>query len=75
MGTDQPANQEMVDGYLDGRNADTPEPSANRSQSYRHGWQVGRAEIERRRLGKCDEVRERADNAMRADAANAMPLI
>jgi hypothetical protein len=33
---------EMQDGYADGRKPDSPEPSANRSASYRHGFQMGR---------------------------------
>jgi hypothetical protein len=41
------ANEEMVNGYLDGRDPTSPEPSANRSWSYRHSFAVGRAEIEK----------------------------
>jgi len=33
---------EMKEGYRDGLDPDSPEPSANRSASYRHGFQVGR---------------------------------
>jgi len=35
---------EFADGYFDGRNTDTPEPSGNRSRAYQHSWGVGRAE-------------------------------
>lgn len=69
------ANADMVSGYLDGRDKDAPPPSANRSASYCHGFNVGRAEIERRRLGAFDAVRKAADDAMKADAANSMPAI
>ncbi len=34
----RPANEEMVQGYLDGWDLDNPEPSDNRSWSYRHGF-------------------------------------
>jgi hypothetical protein len=34
--------QEMVDGYRDGHDLDAPEPSQNRSRSYRHGFANGR---------------------------------
>lgn len=36
------AEDEMVEGYRDGRSADNPEPSGNRSRAYRHGFQSGR---------------------------------
>ncbi len=42
------ANQEMVEGYRDGFDLDNPEPSDNRSHSYRHGFANGRAD----KLGK-----------------------
>lgn len=38
-------SDEFVEGYRDGRNPDSPEPSANRSHSYRHSFAVGRAEL------------------------------
>jgi hypothetical protein len=36
---------EFVAGSLDGRNPDSPEPSANRHPAYRHSWEVSRAEV------------------------------
>ena len=36
---------EHMEGYRDGRNPDTPEPSANRSWCYRHSFTIGRMEI------------------------------
>ena len=39
---------EMTDGYFDGRDPDSPEPSINRSASYRHGFQMGRDDLSRR---------------------------
>lgn len=39
------ANEEMIQGYRDGFNPDTPEPSGNRSHSYRHGFKAGRNDI------------------------------
>lgn len=44
----QPADQleqDFADGYRDGRTANCPEPSDNRSHAYRHSFAVGRAEI------------------------------
>jgi len=34
----------MLEGYLDGFNLDSPEPSQNRSLSYQHGFANGRAD-------------------------------
>ena len=36
------SEDEMVQGYLDGLDLDNPEPSDNRSSSYRHGFSNGR---------------------------------
>ncbi len=41
---EQAANDEMVEGYMDGLDLDNPEPSDNRSHSYRHGFRNGRAD-------------------------------
>lgn len=38
------ADNEMLQGYFDGRNLDNPEPSANRTRSYRHGFRAGRSD-------------------------------
>lgn len=63
------ANDEMLEGYRDGRNLDNPEPSDNRSHSYRHGFANGRAD----KLGKpafptAQVARVLGDAAMRKDA-------
>ena len=38
-----PEDREFMEGYFDGRDPDSPQPSANRSHAYRHSWAVGRA--------------------------------
>jgi hypothetical protein len=66
----KPANAEMVEGYMDGYNPDAPEPSANRSYSYRHGFAVARAERHGKApLADYDTLTAMADAAMRADEA------
>ncbi len=40
--SERPANDEMIQGYRDGLDPNNPEPSANRSHSYRHGFANGR---------------------------------
>lgn len=45
--TDRPANDDMVDGYLDGFKDDRlefPESLSIRGASYKHGWLKGRDE-------------------------------
>lgn len=67
--TGRPANDEMVRGYMDGRDPDNPEPSANRSASYRHGFGSGRADLGAPSRGTFDEILRMADAAMDADEA------
>lgn len=43
--TREELDQEFLDGYRDGRDAHSPRPNNNRSQAYRHSWNVGRAEL------------------------------
>ncbi len=66
----RPANDEMLQGYMDGFDLDNPEPSYNRSHSYRHGFANGRAD----KNGKpafptADVARVMADIAMDKDAS------
>lgn len=62
------AMNDMVQGYLDGRNADVPEPSGNRSLSYHHGFRNGRDELENKRpRADAEKLRKMADEAIRAD--------
>lgn len=69
------ANAEMMQGYMDGGDPDAPEPSANRSRSYRHGFMCRRADAAGKKLNGAPVVRAMADDAMKADAANDMPAI
>lgn len=70
-----PANDEMVQGYLDGGDPDAPEPSANRSASYRHGFANARADRAHASRGPVAVIRKMADDAMAADAANSIGAI
>tara|TARA_B100000745_G_scaffold261271_1_gene185088 strand:+ start:996 stop:1202 length:207 start_codon:yes stop_codon:yes gene_type:complete len=36
---------EYIEGYLDGRDPDTPYPGDNRTHCYKHSWFIGRLEI------------------------------
>ncbi len=57
---------EMLAGYLDGLRGD-PEPGANRSHSYRHGWANGRDDRTKSPRASTSYIRERADVARAAD--------
>lgn len=66
----RPANDEMVAGYLDGLDLSSPEPSDNRSHSYRHGFANGRDDRARKPRASAVKLRELADLAMAKDEAN-----
>lgn len=60
---------EMLEGYQDGRDVANPEPSENRSHSYRHGFAVGRADRAKQpAFGNAANARRLADEAEQKDA-------
>lgn len=63
------SNDEMLEGYRDGLDADSPEPSANRSHSYRHGFANGRDDLRREPRASAAELRRLADEAEASDRA------
>lgn len=64
------ANSEMVAGYLDGFVLDNPEPNANRSHSYSHGFANGRADkMGTVAFASVAEARQKAHEAMELDDA------
>jgi len=74
MAEERPANADMIEGFRDGYDLTAPEPSANRSASYRHGFMCGR--IDKRQVewnGSPDELRRLADEAMDADDLQQTP--
>lgn len=65
----RPTNEEMVQGFMDGYDLDAPEPSENRSRSYRHGFANGRADKTGKSRGPpVAELERLADEAMDADS-------
>lgn len=64
----RPANEEMVEGYLDGFDLSSPEPSANRSHSYRHGFANGRDDRAGKPRASYEQIIRWADEAMEKDA-------
>jgi len=65
----RPANADMVEGFRDGYDLTAPEPSANRSASYRHGFMCGRLDQSNGEGSPGYEALKRmAEEAMDADA-------
>lgn len=62
------ANEEMIEGYLDGFEPSSPEPSDNRSRSYRHGFANGRDDLSRKPRSSYSALLQAAAEAMEADA-------
>ena len=65
--TERPANAEMVQGFRDGYDLSAPEPSANRSHSYRHGFANGRDDRAGKPRAGYTELHRLADLAMEMD--------
>ena len=63
------ANDDTLQGYFDGLDVSSPEPSANRSRSYRHGFANARDDRAGRPRAAFDELVAAAEQAMAADAA------
>lgn len=60
-------SQEVIDGYRDGLNPDSPEPSANRTFSYRFGFANGRDDRRKQPRASAREIREEGLQAAAAD--------
>lgn len=61
------AEDEILEGYLDGRTPDSPEPSGNRSASYRHGFANGRDDLTRKPRASAAMIRDMMAEAMARD--------
>jgi len=62
-------DDEVLQGYLDGLSADNPEPSANRSASYRHGFANGRDDLRGRARAPAAAIRAQMVTARQTDAS------
>lgn len=58
---------DMIEGYQDGRVEDSPEPSANRSHCYRHGFANGRDDLRGQPRTTAAAMRVMAAKAIEAD--------
>lgn len=68
VGRGRPANADMIEGFVDGYDLNAPEPSANRSASYRHGFANGRDDVLYKRPRDTHEnILAQAQAAMDAD--------
>lgn len=62
------AQDDMVEGYMDGRDPDAPAPSGNRSIAYAHGFQSGRDDLSRTLSAPFHERWARAEQILAAHA-------
>ena len=62
------ANADMIEGYMDGLDLESPEPSGNRSRSYTHGFFNGRDDRRGKPRASHDWLVAAAEEAMLADA-------
>lgn len=68
----RPANAEMVEGFRDGYDMSAPEPSTNRSASYRHGFMCGRIDKGQIASPGFEALERMADEAMSDDDVRAI---
>ena len=61
------ANDDMMQGYLDGYERDAVRPGPNRSASYVHGWKNGRDDRIGMPRSTAAELREKAVESMLTD--------
>jgi len=66
-------NADMVQGYWDGRDLDNPEPGANQSASYRHGFLNGRDDRRGQPRASAAALRDAGDRAIEEDAEKVVP--
>lgn len=69
----RPANADMIEGFRDGYDLTAPEPSANRSASYRHGFMCGRIDKGLIASPGPEKLHRMADEAMDADDLQQTP--
>lgn len=62
---------EMVEGFRDGFDLNAPEPSGNRSRSYRHGFANGRDDRRHEPRDSAAALREAAELAILEDTEGA----
>mgnify|MGYP001585447743 CR=1 FL=1 len=71
--TRKEAEDDMVQGFTDGYDLDAPEPSANRSCSYRHGFANGRDDRRHEPRAPAAWLREYAEACIAADTYGGTP--
>jgi hypothetical protein len=71
VSSDDMISSEMTDGYRDGLDPDSPEPSANRTQSYWHGFLNGRDDLRRQPRVRGEEAAADDAKGLSEGAGNA----
>lgn len=63
-------DMEFFDGYMDGRDVETPSPTGNRSLAYHHSFAIGREEALGINPKESAEKRRRRAEAIRDDMSH-----
>ena len=58
------AMDEMIEGYFDGRDHQSPSPGPNRSDAYTHGFANGRDDLAAKPRASAALLREQADEIL-----------
>ena len=61
-------NDDMIEGYRDGRQKDAVPPGPNRTRSYVHGWLNGRDDRLQKPRASAENIRKDATRAELGDA-------
>jgi hypothetical protein len=71
VSSDDRINSELTDGYRDGLDPNSPEPSANCTQSYCYGFLNGREDLRRKLLVRGEEAAAHDTKGLSEGASNA----
>ncbi len=68
------APDDMVEGYKDGLDLSSPEPSGNRSHCYRHGFANGRDDRRGKPRASYDAIMKQYEEAIALDLQRELPV-
>lgn len=63
-------SDEMVEGYMDGSDKDSPEAGENRTASYKHGFLNGRDDLNNKPRASAGKLRRVAEAVLNEDDFN-----
>lgn len=66
------AHDDMVQGYMDGLDLQSPDPSSNRTRSYRHGFANGRDDRAKKPRDSFTNLMQMADECIASDESGSL---